>query len=185
MANFDTAFAITMKSEGGYANNPRDTGGETYKGVSRKNHPDWKGWKIIDSVKATNPLSLNKALSQQVELQNNIRQFYLAEFWDINQTGQINDQQLADQVFDTAVLCGTGTAAKFLQTAAGVKVDLQIGPKTIAAVNEEDPKTIYNRYIELRKGYFLNIIARRPSQKVFQASWFSRLPPYFPTINTV
>ena len=43
MANFDEAFALTMKSEGGYANNPNDTGGETYKGVSRKNHPKWNG----------------------------------------------------------------------------------------------------------------------------------------------
>ena len=178
MANFDEAFVLTMKSEGGYANNPNDTGGETYKGVSRKNHPKWNGWKVIDRVKATRPPSLNKALAQESELQRSIRQFYLTEFWDVNQTGKINNQQLACQVFDTAVLSGTGTAAKLLQKAAGVNVDLEVGPKTIAAVNTADAKTIYEKYIELRKEYFLNIIARKPSQKEFLASWVSRLPIY-------
>ena len=90
---------------------------------------------------------------------------------------------MACQVFDTAVLSGTGTAAELLQKTAGVWVDLQVGPKTLAAVNEADPKTIYEKYIELRKKYFFNIIARRPSQEEFLASWVSRLPIYSTETN--
>jgi lysozyme family protein len=35
MAEFKTAFEVTMKAEGGYVNDPDDPGGETYKGSAR------------------------------------------------------------------------------------------------------------------------------------------------------
>ena len=50
MADFNQAFDITMGHEGGYANNKLDTGGETYRGVSRNNWPDWEGWRLIDRL---------------------------------------------------------------------------------------------------------------------------------------
>ena len=39
---------LIYKSEGGYANMEGDSGGETYKGISRKWFPKWEGLKIID-----------------------------------------------------------------------------------------------------------------------------------------
>ena len=41
--SFDRAFVTTMQSEGGYVNNPKDPGGETYMGISRNNYPHWQG----------------------------------------------------------------------------------------------------------------------------------------------
>lgn len=178
MASFEQAYNLTMGAEGGYANNPNDRGGETYKGVSRKNHPNWTGWKTIDEVKATNPASLNAAVAQQAGLQAAIHNFYQLNYWDPNRTGEIDDQQLANQVFDTAVNSGTGTAAKFLQQVAGVKVDMQIGPITLAAVNGADAKSIYTKFVDARRQFYERIIAANPSQKQFEKSWFSRLPDY-------
>jgi len=43
----------TLKHEGGYANHSADKGGETYRGITRKNNPNWQGWKYIDEVKRT------------------------------------------------------------------------------------------------------------------------------------
>jgi lysozyme family protein len=182
MANFDEAYNLTMHAEGGYVNDPQDSGGETYKGVSRKNNPNWSGWKTIDAIKQTHPASLNAAFGADADLQTAIHKFYQANYWDVNSTGAIADQQLANQVFDTAVNCGTGTAAKFLQEAAKVVVDRQIGPHTIAAVNTADPQAIYNDFIGFRKDYYLAIIAKNPTQKKFQASWFSRLWDYKPVV---
>jgi lysozyme family protein len=51
MAHFKTAYALTMGHEGIYSNNPKDRGGETYKGIARKFHPSWEGWKAIDRMK--------------------------------------------------------------------------------------------------------------------------------------
>ncbi|WP_439699229.1 putative peptidoglycan-binding domain-containing protein [Mucilaginibacter sp. AW1-7] len=107
--------------------------------------------------------------------------FYEVNYWDCNKTGSINDQQLANQVFDTAVNCGTGTAAKLLQQAAKVKVDLQVGPQTIAAVNSARPEAIYMAFTTSKKDYYVAIIKKNPSQEVFRHSWFSRLPEYVPT----
>jgi lysozyme family protein len=131
MAIFEPAFNLTMKAEGGYANDPLDAGGETYKGVARKYNAGWSGWVAIDGVKKTKPASLNAALAADANLQQAIRHFYQVNYWDVNRTGDIHDQQLANQVFDTAVNCGTGSAARFLQEAAGVTVDGQVGQKAL------------------------------------------------------
>lgn len=178
MADFNKAYAITMKAEGGYANDPDDKGGETYKGIARKANPNWNGWKTVDMIKATHPVSLNAALLSQAALQEQIKAFYQANYWEPNRTGDLLDQQLANQVFDTAVNSGTGTAAKFLQEAVGVTVDRQIGPQTLTAANKGNPKEIYEHFIRLRRQLYENIIAANPAQKKFQASWFSRLGTY-------
>ena len=50
MARFDEAIKKILDHEGGYVNNPKDKGGETYMGISRKAHPKSKVWSIIDKV---------------------------------------------------------------------------------------------------------------------------------------
>src|SRR2546426_796362 len=52
MADFDYALTQLLKVEGGYANDPRDPGGETYKGISRVFWPNWSGWPLIDAAKS-------------------------------------------------------------------------------------------------------------------------------------
>ena len=178
MANFTDAFKITMHIEGGYANNPNDPGGETFMGIARKDNPNWSGWATIDAIKNTHPANLNKALEADAVLLQEIMAFYKANYWDVNETGLINNQQVANQVFDTAVNCGTGTAAKFLQEAAGVKVDGQVGSITIGAVNSANAEDLYNKFIAYRKQYYLDIISRKPSMAEFKNSWLSRLWPY-------
>jgi len=36
MADFASAFAATMKAEGGYVNDPQDPGGETYNNIEQR-----------------------------------------------------------------------------------------------------------------------------------------------------
>ena len=50
---------MVLKHEGGYANVSGDLGGETYRGISRKNFPSWNGWEIVDEKK---PLKYNQIL---------------------------------------------------------------------------------------------------------------------------
>ena len=51
MSDFNIAYAKTGHAEGGYANNPDDSGGETVQGISRNNFPKWRGWMIVDLEK--------------------------------------------------------------------------------------------------------------------------------------
>ena len=49
--SFKKALEHTLKREGCYANHGKDRGKETYKGISRKYHPKWPGWELIDEAK--------------------------------------------------------------------------------------------------------------------------------------
>lgn len=114
--DFLKALAFTLKNEGNYSNHPNDPGGETWKGVSRNNFPDWEGWKIIDAFKDTNgkidiQLALNhKGLQMMVEF------LYFDAFWEPLRCEQIH-QPLAIIIFDQAVNQGIGQAVKSLQEA--------------------------------------------------------------------
>jgi lysozyme family protein len=50
MANFEEAFEATMAAEGEYVDDPKDPGGETYKGVARSRNPNWLGFENLGSV---------------------------------------------------------------------------------------------------------------------------------------
>jgi lysozyme family protein len=62
MADFEIAYGETELREGGYVNDPVDRGGETHRGVARKFHPDWSGWKIIDQIKQDHQLDAGQFL---------------------------------------------------------------------------------------------------------------------------
>jgi len=175
MANFDEAYRLTGHNEGGYSNNPDDSGGETYCGISRNNWPEWGGWPTIDRFKGE-PKFVSIVNSSQT-LQTLVASFYKQNFWDVLKLDQINDQQIANAVYDFGVNSGTGQSAKFLERAAGTTVDGQIGNMTIAAVNSGDAETIYNSFNQQRHAFY-EALATHPGQGQFLASWLSRLKPY-------
>ncbi len=189
MSDFDAAYKKSMGNEGNYANNPADRGGETVSGISRKNWPQWSGWKLVDSIKSTllaQPVygtheyrnwvnHLNSLLTASVAIQNQIQAFYRANFW--GRLAEIIDQRVAEESFDKRINCGD-IACKWLQRAAGVTDDGIIGTGTIIAVNAFDPAILLTNFNEQAKSYYEKIIERDPSQAVFRHSWFSRLKNY-------
>lgn len=181
MAKFEIANAITGGNEGGYANNPADHGGETYAGIARKFWPNWSGWLTIDAIKSAHgaiPSVINAFARPDPLLKSMVLTFYKRNFWDVNQLDQINDQQVANNVYDCGVNCGIGAAAKMLQQLVSVTPDGIIGPRSIQSINGTDPESLYNAFNSARKNYYSDLIARNASQKQFQHSWFSRLIPY-------
>lgn len=184
MTNFNEAYAITMNNEGGYADDPNDHGGETWRGIARNFWPSWQGWPIVDHIKSQAPDSLNQALAANGKLQQLVLAFYQTEFWDCISLTALECQQIANQLFDIAVNMGTGTAAKMLQegintlTNNSLTVDEKVGPLTIAAANKLNAEDLYNSINVLRKDRYEQIIANNPSQAEFRNSWFSRIKPF-------
>lgn len=181
MAVFDLAYQHTARNEGGYANNPKDKGGETYAGISRKNWPNWGGWRFIDGIKqqhGTTADIINKYAGASEIVQSLVKEFYKTNFWYPLGLSMVNDQQLANNVYDFAVNAGVTTSAKRLQRAAGVRDDGIIGNQTLRAVNALPANHVYDTFNGLRKAYYDNIIAKNPSQAVFKNSWYSRIIPY-------
>ena len=68
MADFEIAYGETEIREGGYVNDPADRGGETHRGVARKFHPKWPGWKIVDKYKADFPNDFVRRINDDQEL---------------------------------------------------------------------------------------------------------------------
>lgn len=179
MANFEEALKTTGRNEGAYANNHADHGGETYAGISRNNWPNWAGWMIVDKVTGYGHPTIhqiNDGIKANPDIQSMVDNFYRKNFWDVNKLDLINDQQIANSVYDFGVNSGTGRAAKLLQQAVGVTVDGIIGNHTIAAVNSGNAEKLYTLYNDLRRGFYNSIAVG--DQKKFLHSWLSRLTPY-------
>jgi|HubBroStandDraft_3_1064219.scaffolds.fasta_scaffold543839_1 lysozyme family protein len=101
--------------------------------------------------------------------------FYLKYFWIPSNIGRIDDQALANKLFDLAVNMGQGTAIKLIQRAAGVAQDGVIGPQTAAAVNAMHPVLVLAILRTLAKDHYLDIVDANPSLQRFYNGWIARL----------
>jgi lysozyme family protein len=126
--NFDQAFDRLISNEGGYVNDPRDPGGETKFGISKRSYP------------AVDIRNLSREQAKQI---------YKRDFWERGGMDQY-DPAIAFQVFDAAVNHGIETAVRLLQRAAGVADDGHIGPVTIAAVKARPVTDMLMRFIAQR-----------------------------------
>lgn len=108
---FDIAFDRLLGHEGGYVNDPKDPGGETKWGISKRSYPD------LDI----------KNLSR-----DDAKAIYLRDFWNRVDADRLPDG-VAFQMFDFAVNSGIETAVRYLQRALGVADDGHWGPVSRAA----------------------------------------------------
>jgi lysozyme family protein len=74
-------------------------------------------------------------------------------------------------VFDMAVNSGPGRAVRLLQSAVGAVPDGAIGPKTLAAVQAQDPATLIETYQRTRQ-HFLEAL---PTFATFGKGWTRRV----------
>ena len=123
MATFDDAYKNLSIKEGGYVNDSDDSGGETYRGISRRYNVDWEGWKIVDNYKRKYfGKSLSKRLDNDKELQIMIKVLYKNKYWDVFELDDIPSQRIAYQMFDTCVNCGPAAAIRFAEASLGRKI---------------------------------------------------------------
>jgi len=171
MASFNEAYEKTARTEGGYANNAADAGGETYAGIARNFWPKWKGWQLIDALKDAQSFPRN--LKNIPSLQKLVEDFYFSNFWLANRLGEIVNQDVADWAYDHAVN-GGGRGTQWLQEAAGVTADGDIGSKSINAINAADPAALLRKATIVASLYRLEKANDKPSQIQFLNSWLSR-----------
>ena len=119
MSKFKEALEIILHHEGGYVNHPKDPGGETNLGVTKRVYEDFGGTKDMKDLTI-----------------EDVEPIYRKNYWDKCRCDDL-PSGLDLCVFDFAVNAGPGRAAKYLQTlVAALPVDGGIGPMTLAKVNE-------------------------------------------------
>jgi lysozyme family protein len=181
MADFKTALKETLGIEGGISNNPKDRGGFTYKGISRKNWPMWEGWHLVDHWQAAGLTPLNLQT-----LDGLVERFYRVNFWDRISLSAINSQKIANELFDTGVNAHTKTAVTFLQKAlnllnqegklySDILVDGILGSKTLELTNNHPyPDSLLKLLNGLQLSYYIAICEKDPTQEVFLRGWLKR-----------
>lgn len=181
---FEYALKHTLQFEGGYANDPADSGGETFRGVSRRNWPGWFGWKLIDQVKADGLRSasaINQRFADDPQMAELVADFYLCNFWRPF-SGLSEMERLQVKLFDTAVNTGVGRAVKLLQqalntlksTPARLQVDGALGPITMAVARGLLEQDILCAFTSSQALFYQGIVSRKPSQQKFLKSWLRR-----------
>jgi len=153
MKDFNEIIEKVLEHEGGYVNDPKDLGGETKYGITKRFYPD------ID-IK-------NLTIEQAKEI-------YKKDYWDKNKVESL-PQNLWHIYFDMCVNMGKRTAVKVLQRAANnkgkdIEVDGGLGPMTIGALKGVE----LDRVRAFRVKYYVDLITARPEQEKFYLGWFRR-----------
>jgi lysozyme family protein len=158
---FDLAVCDVLRREGGYVNDPRDPGGETNFGISKRSYPS------VDI----------KALTREQAIE-----IYRRDYWRGPNIAAIPHGLLAVKVFDLAVNCGVRTAIRFVQYATNkltrpcsvgsIEVDGMIGATTLDAIARVNEAALFGGV--LREAYY-HYIRLSKSYPQYRVGWLNRL----------
>lgn len=156
-ANFPQCFALALKNEGGYVDNPSDPGGATNFGCTKATWEAWIGHPVTkDDIKALTP--------------NDVMPMYKAKYWDAIK-GDDLPEGVDYAVFDFAINSGPTRAAKALQSVLSVTVDGQIGPKTLDALEASNSRQVATAVCEARLAFLQSL----PTYDTFGRGWSKRV----------
>jgi|TARA_B100000315_G_C14532387_1_gene566845 lysozyme family protein len=151
---FEEIIDKVIESEGGYVDDPDDSGGQTKYGISHKAYPE---------VDIKN-LTVKEA-----------KQIYYEDYWIPSKSDSLPDQ-LKEIYFDMVVNFGRRGGAKVLQQACNgkntfkIKVDGRVGPATISASKNVEP----DRLRSYRVLKFASIVIKKPTMEKYWFGWFKR-----------
>jgi len=177
MADFETALKHALENEGGYNNDPHDPGKETYAGISRRFWPDWDGWKTIDKYK---PLGTNQLIH---ETEADVAEFYFNTYWLPLKCDKIENECIAETLFDFAINVGRIRAVKVLQDTINIysgrkriKVDGIIGDKTLAGIEAACTRSAKfpNGFIRFRCEFYFDLCYNSPNKNRYLKGWIMR-----------
>jgi len=175
MSQFETAILTVLRNEGGWSDNPADAGGQTYKGISLTQDPEFPGWGIIETAKGQP--GFPQSLADNATLQQMIVDFYRRKYWQFD---GIESQDVATKVFDMVVNFGPTGGMTAVQQAikrccsGPIVADGQYGPRTEAAINACNAQTLLRELRLTSVKRYVGIVLNEPAQEVFLEGWLER-----------
>jgi lysozyme family protein len=169
MADFKTAFLFTLQHEDSTRSGKVtiDAGGRTRFGIAEKFHPD------LPEVFFTGPAEDALAEAEKIEER---------EYWDAMRLSAIEDQNVANKLFDMGVNMGVRQAAVYAQRAANplllpdgrLAEDGEIGAKTLGGINGIDSIAYYQALCALSVAHYRHVAAVNPAQAMNLPGWMKR-----------
>lgn len=146
--HFKRALTLILDHEGGYVNDPKDPGGETKFGISKRAYPH---------------LSIRDLKREQAA------EIYRKDYWNKVRGDHIHPS-VAVLAFDIAVNMGVSVAVKMLQYAVDEKQDGIFGDKTLDGLNCHSSAHIVERMTIARILRYTSL----PTFNRFGAGWIRR-----------
>ena len=144
--NYEKSLQMILHHEGGYVNHPKDPGGMTNMGVTKRVYEEWVGHTVSEHT-------------MQNLKESDVAPIYRKNYWDRMRCDDL-PEGLDLMLFDFGVNAGTGRAAKMLQKMIGTTVDGGIGPNTLKKLDEYISKqhsgvgTAISEYAHRRQSYY-------------------------------
>jgi len=157
LSNWDNAFKLMLKSEGGYVDHPADPGGRTNLGVTQATWENWVG-------RASDEAEMRSLTPEKVE------PLYKKKYWDAVRADDL-PVGLDYLMFDFGVNAGPGRAIKLLQSAVGVTPDGGFGPMTLAAVQAIDPVELIEKFSQAKEDFYRSL----GTFATFGKGWLNRV----------
>lgn len=167
MANINILAPFILSFEGGYVNDPRDPGGATNRGVTIAT------WRQVGYDKDGDG-DIDVADLKLITPADAVSRVMKPHYWDRWQADRIKSQSVANIVVDWLWASGKHGITG-VQKLLGVKVDGIIGEKTLAALNAQDPRALFDHIHRARARFIDQVIAGRPTSACYRAGWLRRL----------
>lgn len=152
MANCDKLFPFILKWEGGFSNDPADSGGATNMGVTIGT---WKQCGYDKDGDGDIDVQDLKKISKD-DVRNRV---FIPYFWNRWKADNIQSQKVANILVDW--VWGSGAhGIKIPQGILGVKVDGIVGQKTLNAVNFADPDELFDALFKARVNFLNDIVSK-------------------------
>lgn len=155
--NFSKALKAVLLHEGGFVNHPKDPGGMTNLGVTKK---VWEAW-IGKAVGEKEMRALTPTM---------VAPLYKKQYWDAVKGDEL-PPGLDYLMFDFAVNAGPRRAIQTMQKAIGTRPDGVIGPRTMAALKAADPTELITKF-SMEKELFYKAL---PTFATFGRGWLRRV----------
>lgn len=178
MESFGKAMGRLSVIEGGYVDDPKDSGGPTNHGITER---------------------LARAYGYEGDMRDlteaQARSIYHEHFWrgcNCDRLQEIAGEGIAEEVFDSAVNCGRGRAGEWLQRALNVlnreeklyndiDADGSIGPITLAALKQyvrvrggRGVSVLYKLLNSLQGTHYIELAERRPKDEANIYGWLDK-----------
>jgi len=167
MADSAHLVPFLFAAEGGYVDNPNDSGGSTMKGIT------YAEWCVCFGNNAHDRFMAMSVDDWTLVFKN--------AYWAKIYGDQINSQLIADITVDWLWNSGYELPEANVQTILNTQfgdhigIDGVFGAQTIASINATPEKALFDDIADARSDFFINIVKTTPSQLTFLKGWEHRL----------